>query len=213
MRILRLAAIAAALCIPASLQAQAQTQAQTANQIFGGYTAITFTSSFLSSARESGLFLSDLNGNPLPAASTPGEVVSNLGTVSGVIDLKTGETEVSFRGGLLINYVGLTATRVENLVLHASKTSSYITGDVTRNGAFLGSQQVFIVNQKPDLLLPLKPIAGILTLPNLSLGFSSQFIAEAAPVLGSQFTPAIQVATASPVAVVSQQPAITAAAQ
>ena len=210
MKLILAAALATALSIPASFQAQAQA----ANQIFGGYTSITFNSSFVASSRESGIFISDLNGNPLPSsASTPGELINNLGTVSGVIDLDTGETNVSFRGGFLINYIGSTTVRVENLVLHAGKTSSAITGDFTKNGAFLGRQEIFIVNQNPNLVLPLKPVAGVLSLPTLSLGLSPQFIAQVAPVIGSQFTPATQVATASPIAVVSQEPATTAAAQ
>ena len=212
MKFILAAALATALNVPTSFSARAQ--AQSANQIFGGYTAITLNSSFLASAREDGIFISDLNGNALPSsASTPGEVTNNLAAVSGVIDLATGETNVSFRGGFLINYVGRTTVRIENLVLHADKTSSAITGDFIKNGTFLGRQQVFIVNQNPNLTLPLKPIAGVLTLPALSLGLSPYFIAQVAPVLGPQFTPTIQVATASPIAVVSQEPVTTAATQ
>ena len=204
------AVLTAALSVSAGVRAQAQA----ANQIFGGYTSITFTSSFVASARESGNFISDLNGNPLPSSGNgAGELVDNLGTVSGVIDLDTGETNVSFRGGFLINYVGSTAVRVENLVLHAGKTGSDITGDFTKNGAFLGRMEIFVVNKNPNLVLPLKPVAGVLTLPNLSLGISPQFITQVAPVIGSQFTPATQIATASPTAVVSKLPATTASSQ
>ena len=103
--------------------------------------------------------------------------------------------------------------RVDNLVLHAGKSGSAVTGDFTENGAFLGRKEIFIVNQNPNLVLPLKPVGGLLTLPTLSLGLSPQLIAQLAPIIGSQFTPATQVATASPVAVVSQEPAITAVEQ
>lgn len=210
MKLILAATLAAALIIPASFQAQAQA----ANQIYGGYTSIAFSSSFVASTRESGIFISDLNGNPLPGStSNPGELINNLGTVSGVIDLDTGQTDVSFRGGFLVNYVGSTTVRVENLVLHASKTGSDITGDFTKNGAFLGRQEIFIVNQNPNLVLPLKPVAGVLSLPTLSLGLSPSFIAQVAPIIGTQFTPATQVATAKAIAVVSQEPATTAAAQ
>ncbi len=210
MRQILAVALATALTIPLSYQVQAQA----ANQIFGGYTAITLSSSFVASTRESGIFFSDLNGNPLQnSASSPGELVDNLGAVAGVVDLDTGDTDVSFRGGFLINYIGRTTVRVENIVLHASKTGSVLTGDFTKNGAFLGRQDVFVVNQNPNLGLPLKPVDGVLTLPTLSLGISPQFIAQVAPFLGSQFTPAIQVATARPIAVISQEPAITAPTQ
>ena len=83
-------------------------------------------------------------------------------------------------------------------MLRASKTSSAITGDLTKNGAFLGRKELFIVNQNPNLVLPWKPVAGVLTLSVLSLGLSPELIAQVAPVIGSQFTPATQVATASP---------------
>ncbi len=205
--------LAAAVTLTLGMSVTPQLKAQAANQIFGGYTSITFNSSFVASTRESGIFLSDLNGNPLPSATTPGELVDNLGTVSGVIDLDTGVTNVSFRGGFLINYVGRTAVRVENLVLRADKRGSAITGDLTENGAFLGREEIFVVNQNPGLVLPLKPVAGVLTLPTLSLGLSPRLIAQVAPIIGSQFTPATQVATASPIAVVSQEPKTTAAAQ
>ncbi len=205
--------LAAALALTLGISATSQLKAQAANQILGGYTAITFSSSFVDSTRESGIFISDLNGNPLPNAKTAGELVDNLGTVSGVIDLDTGETNVSFRGGFLINYIGRTMVRVDNLILSASRTSSVITGDFTENGAFLGRKEIFVVNQNPNLVLPLKPVAGVLTLPTLSLGLSPQLIAQIAPIIGSQFTPATQVATASPIAVVSQEPATTATAQ
>ena len=210
MKLILAAALATAITVPVSYQARAQA----ANQVFGGYTAVTLSSSFVASTRESGIFISDLNGNPLQnSASSPGELIDNLGTVTGVIDLDTGETDVSFRGGFLINYIGRTNVRIENLVLHASKATSVITGDFTKNGAFLGRQDVFVVNQNPNLILPLKPVDGVLTLPTLSLGLSPQFLAQLAPLLGSQFTPATQVATARPIAVVSQEPAITAATQ
>ena len=205
--------LAAALALTLGISATSQLNAQAANQIFGGYTAITFTSFFVDSTRESGIFISDLNGNSLPSAKTAGELVDNLGTVSGVIDLDTGETHVSFRGGFLINYIGRTTVRVENLVLNASRTGSDITGDFTENGAFLGRKEIFVVNQNPDLVLPLKPVAGVLTLPTLSLGLSPQLIAQVAPIIGSQFTPAVQVATASAIAVVSPEPKTTATAQ
>ncbi len=205
--------LATALALTLGMSVTSQVKAQAANQIFGGYTSITFNSSFVASTRESGIFISDLNGNPLPSAKTPGELVDNLGTVSGVIDLDTGVTNVSFRGGFLINYVGRTAVRVENLVLRAGTEGSAITGDLTENGAFLGREEIFLVNQNPGLVLPLKPVAGVLTLPTLSLGLSPQLIAQVAPIIGSQFTPATQVATASPIAVVSQEPKTTATAQ
>ena len=205
--------LAAALALTLGLSAPSQVKAQAANQIFGGYTSITFSSSFVASTRESGIFISDLNGNPLPSATTAGELVDNLGTVSGVIDLDTGETNVSFRGGFLINYVGSNTVRVENLVLRAGKAGSAITGDLTENGAFLGRKEIFLVNQNPGLVLPLKPVAGVLTLPTLSLGLSPQLIAQVAPIIGSQFTPATQVATAVPIAVVSKEPLTTATAQ
>ncbi len=206
-------AILAALAVVFSVSATPQMAAQAANQIFGGYTAITFNSSFVASTRESGIFISDLNGNALPSAKTPGEVADNLGAVSGVIDLDTGETDVFFRGGFTINYIGRTNVRIENLILHASRTSSVITGDLTENGAFLGRKDIFIVNQNPDLVLPLKPVAGVLTLPNLSLGLAPQLLAQVGPIIGSQFTPATQVATASPVAIVSPEPAAPTAAR
>ncbi len=210
MKLILAAALATALAVSVSPQAHAQV----ANQILGGYTPITLTSSFVASTRESGIFISDLNGNPLHnSASSPGELIDNLGAVSGVVDLDTGNTDVSFRGGFLINYIGRTTVRIENLVLHASNTSSVITGDLTKNGAFLGRQDIFIVNQNPNLVLPLKPVDGVLTLPALSLGLSPQFIAQLAPLFGSQFTPATQVATARPIAVISQGPAITAPTQ
>ena len=205
--------LAAALALTLGIATTPQAKAQAANQIFGGYTSITFNSSFVDSTRESGIFISDLNGNQLPSATTPGELVDNLGTVSGVIDLDTGETNVSFRGGFLINYVGSTAVRVENLILRAGREGSSITGDLTQNGAFLGRKEIFLVNQNPGLVLPLKPVAGVLTLPTLSLGLSPQLIAQVAPIIGSQFTPATQVATASPIAVVSQEPKTMATAQ
>jgi len=151
--------LATALALTLGMSVTSQVKAQAANQIFGGYTSITFNSSFVASTRESGIFISDLNGNPLPSAKTPGELVDNLGTVSGVIDLDTGVTNVSFRGGFLINYVGRTAVRVENLVLRAGTEGSAITGDLTENGAFLGREEIFLVNQNPGLVLPLKPVA------------------------------------------------------
>ena len=210
MKIIRVAALATTLIVPMSFQVHAQA----ANQIFGGYTPITFSSMFVAVTREDGIFISDLNGNPLPSvASSPGELVDNLGTVSGVVDLDTGETNVSFRGGFLINYVGKTQVRVDNLVLHAGRSSSAITGDFTENGAFLGRKEIFIVNQNPNLVLPLKPVGGVLTLPTLSLGLSPQLIAQLAPIIGSQFTPATQIATAVPIAVVSQEPSTTAVEQ
>ena len=207
------AIFAAALALTLGISATSRSEAQAANQILGGYTSITFSSSFVASTRESGIFISDLNGNPLPSAKTPGELVDNLGTVAGVIDLDTGETNVSFRGGFLINYIGRTTVRVENLILNTGKAGAAITGDFTENGAFLGRKEIFLVNQNPDLVLPLKPTAGILTLSTLSLGLSPQLIAQIAPIIGSQFTPATQVATATPIAVVSQDPKTTAIAQ
>ena len=210
MKFLLTASLVTALCVPAAFQAQAQA----ANQIFGGYTAIALSSSFVASTRESGIFLSDLNGNSLPNdVNNTGEAIDNLGVVAGVIDLATGETNVSFRGGFLINYIGRVMVRVDNLALHAGKTGSAITGDVTKNGAFLGRQEIFVVNQNPNLTLPLKPVAGVLTLPTLSLSLSTQFLAQVTPIIGSQFTSTTQVATASPIAVVSQEPATTAVAQ
>ncbi len=210
MKLILLTALAAALSVPASFEAQAQA----ANQVFGGYTAVVFNSSFVATSRESGVFLSDLNGNALPTnPSNPGVLVNNLGTVSGVIDLASGETNVSFSGGFLINYVGSTTVRVENLVLRSGKAGSAITGDLTENGAFLGRKEIFVVNQNPNLVLPLKPAAGVLTLPTLSLGLSPQLIAQVGPLFGPQFTPATPVATAAPIAVVSQEPATTAATQ
>ncbi len=207
------AIFAAALALTLGISATSRSEAQAANQILGGYTSITFSSSFVASTRESGIFISDLNGNPLPSAKTPGELVDNLGTVAGVIDLDTGETNVSFRGGFLINYIGRTTVRVENLILNTGKAGAAITGDFTENGAFLGRKEIFLVNQNPELVLPLKPTAGILTLSTLSLGLSPQLIAQIAPIIGSQFTPATQVATATPIAVVSQDPKTTAIAQ
>ena len=128
MKTIMAAALAAALTLPLSFQAQAQA----ANEIFGGYTPITFSSMFVAITREDGIFISDLNGNALPSvASSPGELVDNLGAVSGVIDLNTGEANVSFSGGFLINYVGKTKVRVDNLVLHAGKSGSAVTGDFT----------------------------------------------------------------------------------
>ena len=205
--------LAAVVALTLGMSVTPQVKAQAANQIFGGYTSITFSSSFVAYTRESGIFISDLNGNALPGAATAGEVVDNLGTVAGVIDLDTGETNVSLRGGFLINYVGKTNVRVENLVLRIGKEALAITGDFTENGAFLGRKEIFVVNQNPGLVLPLKPVAGVLTLPTLSLGLSPQLSAQLAPVTGSQFTPATQVATAKAIAIVSPQPKTTADTQ
>ena len=81
MRMVTVAAIAVTL----GMSVTSQVKAQAANQIFGGYTAITFNSSFVASTLESGISINDLNGNPLPNAATAGELVDNLGTVAGVI--------------------------------------------------------------------------------------------------------------------------------
>ena len=92
-----------------------------------------------------------------------------------------------------------TNLRVLYLVLRASKTSAASTGGLTRNGACLDSKKIFNVNQDRNLVLPLKPFAGVLTLPSRSLGLSPKLIA--------------QVATASPIAVVSPEPKLTAPAR
>ena len=131
MKFIMAAVLAAALGMSAGFQARAQA----ATQIVGGYTATALTSTFVASTRGSGIFISDLNGNLLPnSASNSGELINNLGAVSGVIDLDTGETDVKLRGGFLINYIGRIMVRVDNLVLHANTTNSYTTGDFTKRG-------------------------------------------------------------------------------
>ena len=144
MKSLCAASLALALTGLASQRAIAQT-----DQIVGGITTVTFSSSFIDFTREDGIFLTDLAGNTLQGGAEP------LPAVEGAIDLQTGVTDVIFKQGFQFDYIGRTILRVENLILNASQTGSDITGDVIVNGQLLGRQEVFLVNKNPNLSLPL----------------------------------------------------------
>ena len=166
------------------------------DRIVGGITSVTFSSSFLAYTRESGIFLTDLGGNALQNGVEP------LPAVQGAIDLQTGITDVIFKEGFQFSYLGRTTLRIENLILHATRTSSDITGDVIVNGHLLGRQEVFTVNKNPDLSLPLPVENGILTLPTLSLGLSPEFVTQLDAIIGPLVNAGSEVAQATPVAVV-----------
>ena len=198
MKMLYAAGLALALTFPALPYASAQT-----DQVVGGYTTVTFSSSLIAFTRESGIFITDLAGNTLVNSA---EV---LPATQGAVDLQTGETNVIFKGGFQAVYIGKTTVRVENLILHASQTSSAITGDVIENGKLLGRQEIFVVNKNPGLTLPLQVVNGILTLPTLSLGLSPKFVTQLTSVIGPLVNAGTEVATAAPVAVVVPDTAAT----
>ena len=191
--------LALAMSFSASRPAFAQT-----DQITGGYTTLTFSSAFLDFTQESGIAVTDLGGNTLQ------DGVEVLPATQGAIDLQTGVTNVIFKGGLQVVYLGKTTVRVENLILHASQTASAITGDVIENGQLLGRQEIFVVNRNPNLSLPLQVQSGVLTLPTLSLGLSPKFVTQLSKVIGPLVNGGTVVATAAPIAVVVPD---TAAAQ
>ena len=180
-----------ALTSLASHGASAQT-----DQIVGGITTVTFSSSFIDYTRESGIFLTDLNGNTLQNGAEA------LPATQGAIDVQTGITDVIFKEGFQFAYIGRTTLRIENLILHASQTGSDITGDVIVNGHLLGRQEVFIVNKNPNLSLPLPVEEGVLTLPTLSLGLSPQFVTQLDAIIGPLVNAGTIVAQATPIAVV-----------
>ena len=183
--------LALALTGLASHGASAQT-----DQIVGGITTLTFSSSFIDYTRESGIFLTDLSGNTLQNGAEP------LPATQGAIDIQTGITDVIFKEGFQFAYIGRTTLRVENLILHASQTGSDITGDVIVNGHLLGRQEVFIVNKNPNLSLPLPVEDGVLTLPTLSLGLSPEFVTQLDAIIGPLVNAGTEVAQAAPIAVV-----------
>ena len=191
MKSICIAGFAIALTVSASHPAFAQT-----DQIIGGYTKVVFSSEFIAFTEESGIAITDLGGNPLQNSTL------TLPPTQGVINLQTGVTDVVFRSGLQASYIGRTTVRVENLILSASQTSAAITGDVIENGQLLGRQEVFVVNQNPNLPLPLQPNGGVLTLPTLSLGLSPQFLTQLTSVIGPLINSGTVVATATPIAVV-----------
>ena len=191
MKSLCAAGLALALAGVASHRAIAQT-----DQIVGGITTVTFSSSFVAYTREDGIFLTDLSGNTLQGGAEP------LPAIGGAIDLQTGITDVIFKQGFQFNYIGRTTLRVENLILSATQTGSNITADVIVNGHLLGRQEVFIVNQNPNLSLPLPVVDGILTLPTLSLGLAPAFVTQLDAIIGPLVNAGTEVATASPIAVV-----------
>lgn len=166
------------------------------DQIVGGITTVTFSPSFIAYTRGSGIFLTDLEGNTLQNNVEP------LPATQGAVDLQTGITDVIFKQGLQFTYTGKTVLRIENLILHATQTSSDVTGDVIVNGHLLGRQEVFIVNRNPDLPLPLPVDNGILTLPTLSLGLSPQFVTQLGAIIGPVVNAGTEVAQAAPIAVV-----------
>ena len=183
--------LALALTGLASHGASAQT-----DQIVGGITTVTFSSSFIDYTRESGIVLTDLGGNTLQNGTEP------LPATQGAVDLQTGVTDVIFRQGFQFAYIGRTTLRVENLNLHASQTGSDITGDVIVNGHLLGRQEVFIVNKNPNLSLPLPVVDGVLTLPTLSLGLAPAFVTQLDAIIGPLVNAGTEVAEAAPLAVV-----------
>ena len=191
MRALTAASLAIALTGAASHRAAAQT-----DQIVGGITTVTFSSSFVAFTREDGIFLTDLAGNTLEGGAEP------LPATAGAIDLQTGVTDVIFKQGFQFNYIGRTVLRLENLILSATATGSNITADVIVNGQLLGREEVFIVNKNPNLTLPLPVVDGILTLPTLSLGLAPAFVTQLDNIIGPLVNAGTEVATAAPVAVV-----------
>ncbi len=191
MKSLCAAGLGIALTVSASHRAFAQT-----DRIVGGYTTVTFSSSFLDYTQESGIAVTDLQGDALQSG------IEVLPADRGAIDLQTGVTDVVFKGGFQVAYIGRTTVRVENLILHASQTASAITGDVIENGNLLGRQEVFVVNQNPNLSLPLQPVNGVLTLPTLSLGLSPKFTTQLSRVIGPLVNAGTEIASAAPIAVV-----------
>lgn len=166
------------------------------DQIIGGITTVTFTSSFLDLTRESGISLTDLGGNTLQNGVEP------LPASQGAIDTQTGVTDVIFKAGFQISYLGKTTIRIESLNLHASQTGSDVTGDVIVNGHLLGREEVFIVNKNPNISLPIPVVDGILTLPALSLGLAPAFVTQLDAIIGPLVNPGTEIASAAPIAVV-----------
>ena len=183
--------LAFALTVSASTRAFGQT-----DQIVGGFTPFTFNSSFLGLLSGAGITVTDLAGNSLPNGTNV------LPALQGVIDLQTGATNVTFKGGYQVTTQGATV-RVEDMILHASEAASAVTGVIVENGHVLGRKEIFLVNQNPNLVLPLQVTDEILKLPTLSLGVAPDFTAELNKFLGKPvLNPGIQVATATPTAVV-----------
>ncbi len=166
------------------------------DRIVGGITTVTFSSSFVDYTRESGIFITDLDGNALQNGTEP------LPASEGAIDLQTGVTDVIFKEGFQFAYLGKTTVRLENLVLNAGQTASDITGDVVVNGHLLGRQEIFIVNKNPNLSLPLRATNGVLALPTLSLGLSPEFLTQLDAIIGPLVNAGTEVAQASALAVV-----------
>ncbi len=187
---------AAGFTLALSFLASHHAFAQKTDQIIGGYTTLTFSSTFLDFTQESGITVTDLGGNALLNG------IDILPGAQGAIDLQTGVTNVVFKGGLQAVYLGKVTVRVENLILHANETSSAITGDVIENGTLLGRQEIFVVNRNPDLSLPLQVKNGVLTLPTLSLGLSPNFVTQLSKIIGPLVNAGTVIATAAPIAVV-----------
>lgn len=183
--------LALALTGLASHGASAQTE-----QIVGGITTVTFSSSFVAYTRESGFVLTDLSGNALQNGA------ESLPATQGTIDVQTGITDVIFKEGFQLTYNGKTILRFENLIINASRTNSNITGDVIVNGHLLGRQEVFIVNKNPNLSFPLQVEGGVLTFPTLSLGLSPAFVTQLDAIIGPLVNAGTEVAQAVPIAVV-----------
>ena len=101
MKTFHAAGIALALAVSASHVAVAQT-----DRIIGGFTTVAFSSSFLDYTRESGIFITDLGGNALQNG------IEILPPSQGVIDLQTGVTDVIFKAGFQVGYIGRTTVRV-----------------------------------------------------------------------------------------------------
>lgn len=184
------AGLALAFAFPLTLHAQ-----QT-DRVVGGFTPVIFNQQFLSQISAFGIAVTDLAENPLQNGTNV------LPTVQGAIDLQTGATDVSSKGGYEFRSQGLTV-RLEDFTLQASQANSSISGLVVVNGRFLGRQTVFIVNQNPNLPIPLPVTNGTLQLPPLSLGFAPAFASAVNQLLGKQiFNPAVQIATEAPTAIV-----------